>query len=46
MRAQGVRRDNCRKNQDRYLYAFQTIQLQTFPPDYRPPKGSYGHAET
>jgi hypothetical protein len=46
MRSQGVRRDNCRKNQDRYLYAFTGIQLQTFPSEYRPPKGSYGHAET
>merc|ERR1711953_144723 len=46
MRMNGVRRENCRKNLDRYLYAFQGIQLQTFPLDYRPPKGSYGHAQT
>jgi len=46
MRAHGVRRDNCKKNQDKYLYAFQKVQLLTFPNEYVPPKGSYGHAET
>ena len=46
MRARGVRRENCRKNQDRYLYAFRSSQLQTFPTDYRPPEGSYGHGQT
>lgn len=46
MRMHGVRRDNCKKNQDKYLYAFQKVQLMTFPKDYVPPKGSYGHAET
>lgn len=46
MRMYGVRRDNCKKNQDKYLYAFRDIQLITFPSNYVPPKGSYGHAET
>ncbi|CAG5098310.1 Oidioi.mRNA.OKI2018_I69.XSR.g15552.t1.cds [Oikopleura dioica] len=46
MRFHGLRRDNCKKNQDKYLYAFQKVQLLTFPNEYVPPKGSYGHAET
>jgi len=46
MRTYGVRRENCRKNQDKYLYAFQQIQLITFPSEYVPPKGTFGHAQT
>jgi hypothetical protein len=43
LRASGVRRENCRKNVGRPLYAFSPFQLHFLPAELRPPAGSYAN---
>jgi len=43
LRRDGVRRDNCRKNVGKALYAFSPFQLQFLPKELRPPAGTYGN---
>jgi len=46
MRSEGTRRHNCLKNIDRTKYAFTTVQLATFPKQYKPPVGTFGSKVT
>jgi len=46
VRSEGTRRLNCVKNIDVDKFAFNTLQLATFPRQYRPPVGTYGASKT
>ena len=44
--SEGTRRENVVKNIDDRRYAFSTLQLATFPQQYKPPVGTYGSKKT
>ena len=44
IRREGTGLLRCYKNVSKYVYAFNAVQLSTFPREYKPPKGTYGTA--
>ena len=44
IRKEGTGLLRCYKNVSKYCYAFNAVQLSTFPREYKPPKGTYGSA--
>lgn len=42
IRKNGMGLIRCYKNTTKFFYAFNAVQLSTFPRDYKPPKGTYG----
>ncbi|PAA85207.1 hypothetical protein BOX15_Mlig004440g4 [Macrostomum lignano] len=46
LRTHGLRRRNCFRNIGTSFYAFNRVQLTTFPQMYRPPKGTYERGPT
>ena len=46
LRAEGVRLENARKNVGKRKFAFNRVQLELFPREYRPPLYAIGKAQT
>jgi len=45
LRKEGLGLTRCYKNTGKYKYAFNALQIATFPRDYKPPKDTYSLRE-